>query len=104
LAYRIRSGRSSLRVAGAAGGNSGRWVAHIADMFKNSIGELSTRASEHRYGKEYEFKADQEGSLILYDVGYDAAAISEYVVRLPSDPHADRSTHPEPAERQQALA
>ena len=93
-----------VRVAGAASGGGGQWASQISRLFTESVSELSKKLAGHAYGKELEFKADQEGSLILYDVGYDATSIADVVLRLPPSPEAERSGHPEPAERHNALA
>jgi predicted Zn-dependent protease len=92
------------RIVGAAGGARGQTAAQISTIFRETAESFAKGLGEHRYGKEFEFKADQEGSLILYDAGYDATSISDYVMRLPARQHADPGMHPGPEERQAALA
>jgi predicted Zn-dependent protease len=92
------------RVVGAAAGASDQSVRPDMDRF---FGEVVTdfvqTMVENGYGKEYEFQADREGTLLLYDVGYDASAIQTYLSATEGREAKSWDTHPPAAERIAAL-
>ena len=91
------------RIAGAAT-NRGQYQGQVTRVFSESITNFTKSLRETGYGREFEFKADAEGTYILYDAGYDASAVSNYLTSLPDRPNTKWSAHPESAERIAALA
>lgn len=78
----------------------GRWVGFFGD----TVGDMTGRAMGHDYGAAYEFEADTEGTYLLYDVLYRAAAIRDELLHLAQtgQAHGGR-THAPPQVRAQRL-
>lgn len=92
------------RVVGAAAGASDQSVRPDMDKFFGSIvSDFVQNMVENGYGKEFEFQADREGTLLLYDVGYDASAIQTYLQAADGRVAKSWETHPPPEERIAAL-
>lgn len=91
------------RVVGAAGGG-GKFESQMATLFAETATGFARQLADTGYGSELEFKADLEGTYILYDAGYDAAAIEGYLKALPDRPTTAWQAHPESADRAQHLA
>ena len=71
------------------------------------LGEASTNLAKvlnvEGYGKDFELTADWDGSLFLCEVGYRASAVAEYLEVMPTREGAHWTTHPDNAERVEAL-
>ena len=91
-------------VGAAADADGGALSGNISRMLGDVSGELVRTLSETGYGREFEFEADREGTFLLYDVGYDAASISDYLKAAPGRQQGTWSTHPPAAQRISALA
>lgn len=65
--------------AAAAGADEGGFRNNMSKLFGDAVGDLSRQLVQDGYGRAYELEADREGTLILYDVGYDASAIQTYL-------------------------
>ena len=91
------------RIAGAAT-SRGQYQGQLSRVFSESVVNFTKSLRETGYGRELEFKADAEGTYILYDAGYDAQSISSYLATLPGRAPTRWSAHPESAERSAALA
>ena len=84
-------GRRSFGALGRVVGRRAAAAASSRPPMRDDLRETSPRASRGQladtgYGSELEFKADLEGTYILYDAGYDAASISKYLAALPDRP------------------
>jgi len=91
------------RVVGAAGGG-GKFESTMATIFADVTTGFARQLSDQGYGSELEFKADLEGTYILYEAGYDATSIQKYLQALPDRPTTAWQAHPESAARSQRLA
>ena len=91
------------RVGASASGKGGRFAEQMSKLFGETVGGFTQALADQGYGSEAELEADREGSFILYDVGYDAASVSDYLKVLPDRPSTAWSTHPESGDRLRAL-
>lgn len=83
------------RVAAAAGGaNDAGVTGGMAKLFGDAVGDLSEKLMRDGYGRTFELEADREGTLILYDVGYDASAIRDYLEATEGRSRGTWETHP----------
>jgi predicted Zn-dependent protease len=92
------------RLVGSASGQGGREAERMATLFGDTVRGFTVALADQGYGPEMEMAADREGSFILYDVGYDAAGLSDALKALPDRPATAWSNHPASADRVQALA
>ncbi len=107
----IRAGRSWQagaqvigRIVGAAAdADNGALSGSITKMLGDVSGELVRTLTETGYGREFELEADREGTFLLYDVGYDAASIRDYLQAAPGRPQGTWASHPPAAMRIAAL-
>ena len=106
LIRRSREFQTSLaglgRVVGAASGQGGQFANQVSQVFRDTVSGYVRLLAEQGYGAQFEQQADVDGSRFLYDVGYDAGAIEEYVRRLP-DRHS-AGIHGDPQVRAAGLA
>jgi predicted Zn-dependent protease len=91
------------RIAASAT-SRGQYQGQLARVFSESVVNFTKSLRETGYGRELEFKADAEGTYILYDAGYDASSISAYLAEMPGRAPSRWSAHPESRERIGALA
>lgn len=92
------------RVAAAgAGADDNSFRNGMSKLFGDAVGDLSQKLVRDGYGREYELAADREGTLLLYDVGYDASAIQAYMKASGSRSQGTWNTHPAADVRIQAL-
>lgn len=90
--------------ASAAGVNDASFAQGLVNFFGQVVGEMSTTAVDHGYGRQLEFVADAESTNILYDVFYDHAAMAAWLTGH-AEGHAHHgATHAPPQVRAQALA
>lgn len=94
---------NAFRVGTAIAGFSAREQNRLTSLFRDSVKGLADALANQGYGREAETKADLEGAAILYEAGYDAAAIADYLRAMPERPVTDWSAHPPSAERLAAL-
>jgi predicted Zn-dependent protease len=92
-----------VRVAAAASGQGGQATAQVAALFRESVESYVETLGSTGYGRDFEFQADLDGSRILYDVGYDATGIADYLKVHPDRPTTAWSTHGDPGSRGTAL-
>jgi beta-barrel assembly-enhancing protease len=90
-------------VAAAAGADDQSIRPDMVKFFGEAAGDLFKTLAENGYGKAYEYQADKEGTLLLYDVGYDASAIQTYLAAAEGREAKSWDTHPPAAERIAAL-
>lgn len=90
------------RIAGAATARS-EYQGQLSRVFSETVTNFTKSLRETGYGRDLEFKADAEGTYILYDAGYDAGSISKYLSTMPGRAPTRWSAHPESAERIAAL-
>ncbi len=103
----IRSGRTHeaaigtlFRVASAAGGaDESALTGGMSKYMGEVAGDLVRTLAETGYGHDLEYEADYEGTLILYDVGYDAASVQDYLKASPKRQQSTWKTHPPAAAR-----
>ncbi len=81
-------------VAAGAGANQTSFARNMAKLFGDAVGDLAGRLVRDGYGRAYELDADREGTLILYDTGYDASAIKDYMSAAPGRVEDTWATHP----------
>ena len=91
------------KIAGAAT-SRGQYQGQMSRVFSETVTNFASGLNKTGYGRELEFKADAEGTYILYDAGYDAGSISNYLTMIPGRTVTKWSAHPESAERVAALA
>ncbi len=91
------------RIAGAAT-SRGDYQGQMSRVFSETVTNFTSGLRNTGYGRDLEFKADAEGTYILYDAGYDASSISNYLTMMPGRTATKWSAHPESAERVAALA
>ncbi len=91
------------RVIGAAGGGA-RMGQQMYELFTEAADGVAKSIVEQGYGRDLEYRADAEGSFILYDSGYDGGAIASYLKSLPDRPATAWAVHPANADRIEALA
>ena len=91
-------------VAAAAGADDNSIRPDMSRFFGEAVAEFGKRMKENGYGKEFEFQADREGTLILYDVGYDASALATYLSAAEGREPKSWDNHPPAAERVAAIA
>lgn len=80
--------------AAAAGADQTGFRNNMAQLFGDAVGDLSRKLVQDGYGRAYELEADREGTLILYDVGYDASAIRDYMQAGEGRAQETWETHP----------
>ena len=90
-------------ISTAAGGSDSGLSADITELLGNAADDLFRTLAEDGYGRELELEADREGTYLLYDVGYDAAAIAEYLKATEGREMKTWSTHPPATTRLRAL-
>jgi hypothetical protein len=86
------------------GGECVVFCGEVARVLGETAKGLVTELSTEGYGKDFEFKADWEGSLLLCEAGYRVGSISRYLETLPDRADTDWTTHPSSADRIAALA
>jgi len=92
------------RVAAAASGARDTSFRNgMSKLFGDAVGDLSRRLLQDGYGRVYELEADREGTLILYDAGYDASALRSYLEASGTRTRGTWETHPSADERISAL-
>jgi len=96
-AWQASFGTFARTMAAASGADRSSFASGMSKLFGDAVGDLSRRLVQDGYGREYELEADREGTLILYDAGYDAAAILAYMEAAPGRTASTWETHP-PAE------
>jgi predicted Zn-dependent protease len=100
----FQSGLGSLaRVAGAASGEGGQFAARVGTLFRETVANYVQTVAVSGYGREFEYQADLDGSAILYDVGYDAGGVADYLKILPDRASTAWSSHGDPVDRARAL-
>lgn len=92
----------SALAAGAGAGENGL-TESMATYMKEVAGDFARQLRETGYGAGLEFEADQEGSFLLYDVGYDAGALQRYLKAAPGRQQDTWATHPPADARIRAL-
>jgi len=92
------------RLVGAAGGLDPRDQNKLTQVFGETVKGFAQTLASTGYGSDLEYKADREGTYILWAAGYDADAISTYLSALPDRPRPGWSAHPESADRVRELA
>lgn len=90
------------KILGAAGGNQGV-LRSQAEMLGDVSGAMVASLTRQGYGYDAEYEADREGTLILYDAGYDARGLRTYLAATPNRPAGSWDTHPPSANRTAAL-
>jgi predicted Zn-dependent protease len=90
-------------VAAAAGADDASIRPDMVKFFGEAAGDLFKTLAENGYGKAYEFQADLEGTILLYDVGYDGSAIQTYLAAAEGREAKSWDTHPAANERIAAL-
>ena len=91
------------RIAGAAT-SRGEYQGTLSRVFSETVSNLTSSLHNTGYGSDLELKADAEGTYILYDAGYDATSITNYLKTIPGRPATKWSAHPESADRIASLA
>lgn len=89
--------------AGAADAGDRTLAQNMPAMLGEMASGFTTDLVESGYGRATELEADREAALILYDVGYDAAAISQYLQASPKRKMGTWSNHPPAEVRVKAL-
>ena len=91
---------------GAAAANAGNQGVNrgLTDLLGEQARTYVAELVRTGYGRDAEFEADREGSLILYDVGYDANSISDYLKAGPQRSQGTWSQHPPAPDRIRSLA
>ena len=84
--------------AGNAGVNRG-----LGELLASSAREYVGELVRGGYGRKAELEADREGALILYDVGYDANALRDYLAGSEQSGQTVWSHHPPTPVRLRAL-
>lgn len=87
-------GALSRVAAAAAGARDTSFRNGMSKLFGDSVGDLVTKLRQDGYGRVYELEADREGTLILYDVGYDAASVRDYLEASEGRARGTWATHP----------
>jgi hypothetical protein len=109
--------RSSKRFSGMMGALTAGLVGALTDIDDNEVGrrlvdfmsgavdEMTSTSIGHGYGRNFEFAADSDGTIQLWDVYYDHGALRDYLLRLATTPgHDGGATHAPPDVRANALA
>lgn len=92
------------KVVGAAAGSSDQsLVTNMSQLLSDTATSFAKAQSEQGYGKEFEYQADREGTLILYSVGYDGMAVREYLEANEGREAKSWEAHPPAADRITAL-
>ena len=87
-------GALSRVAAAAAGARDTSFRNGMSKLFGDSVGDLVGKLESDGYGRVYELEADREGTLILYDAGYDAAAVRDYLEAGEGRGRGTWETHP----------
>lgn len=90
-------------VAGAADAGDQMLAQNVPALMGEMAQDFATGLVETGYGRETELEADREGAFILYDTGYDAAALSRYLKASPKRRLDTWANHPPAEVRIQAL-
>lgn len=90
-------------VGAAAGADDNALSSNVSQLLGDVAGDFVRDLSQTGYGQRFEYEADREGSFLLYDVGYDAASIRDYLEASPGRSRQTWSTHPPADERIAAL-
>ncbi len=77
--------------------------ADMAKLLGNSAKKLVTSLADEGYGKDFEFRADWDGSVYLCEAGYRVSAIAEYLQLLPDRKGVKWVSHPSSLDRIDAL-
>lgn len=90
---------------GAAAANAGNTGVNrgLTDLLGESARGYFSELVRTGYGRDAEFEADREGTLILYDVGYDGSSIRDYLKGGPQGGGGTWSHHPPSAARIRSL-
>jgi len=89
-----------IKVVGAAAGANDQSIApNMTQLLSDTAKNFAKTLAETGYGKEAEYQADVEGSLILYSVGYDASAVRHYLEANEGREAKSWDTHPPASER-----
>ena len=97
-------GALSRVAAAAAGAQDTSFRNGMSKLFGDAIGDLVGMLQEDGYGRVLELEADREGTLILYDTGYDAASVQDYLEAADGRGRGTWVTHPSAVLRIGALA
>lgn len=89
--------------AAAAGARETSFRSGMSKLFGDTVSDFVKKLAQDGYGRVYELEADREGTLILYDAGYDAASIRDYLEAGPGRARGTWETHPPAEVRIQAL-
>mgnify|MGYP001824663718 CR=1 FL=1 len=87
-------GALSRVVAAAAGARETSFRNGMSKLFGDSVGDLVGKLQQDGYGRVLELEADREGTLILYDAGYDASAVRDYLEAAEGRGRGTWETHP----------
>lgn len=92
------------RVVAAAGNADDTSIQpNMSQMFGEVVADFAKTMEQNGYGKAYEIQADREGTLLLYDVGYEAGSIRAYLAASEGREAKTWDNHPPAAERIAAL-
>jgi len=97
-------GALSRIAAAAAGAGDSSFRNGMSKLFGDTVGGLVGALQEDGYGRVLELEADREGTLILYDAGYDASAVQDYLEAAEGRGRGTWETHPPAVLRIGALA
>lgn len=90
------------RIVGAAGGDQGV-IRNQAQLLGDVSSAMVASLTRQGYGSDAEYEADREGTLILYDAGYDGRALMTYLMDSPRRAAGTWDTHPLETNRVAAL-
>lgn len=80
--------------AGAADAGDQMLATNMSGMLGEMARSYFTDLVDTGYARQTELEADREGALILYDTGYDAAALTQYLQASPKRQMGTWSNHP----------
>ena len=92
--FKTGLGALSRVAAAAAGARDTSFRNGMSKLFGDSVGDLVGKLQQDGYGRVLELEADREGTLILYDAGYDAAAVRDYLEVAEGRGRGTWATHP----------
>jgi predicted Zn-dependent protease len=102
--FRAEIGKLAGIAAAAAGAGDSGYRQGLVDFFAKITTEATQKALEHSYGSDYELKADEEACYLLWETGYEAAAMRDVLRTIASLPgQHGGATHAAPADRAAAL-
>ena len=93
-AWQASFGALTRIAAAAAGARETSFRNGMSKLFGDAVGDLVGKLEKDGYGRVYELEADREGTLILYDAGYDAAAVRDYLEATEGRSRGTWETHP----------